>query len=208
MPQQLLSRGGRPAPARPTLPVVGEMSLALARAHELCGHARRTLAAVVAARTQGPVMWIAPAWWPGRVNGDGLFKIVDPARFIFVHPTRPEDLLWCAEEALRSGTVSLVICEVAAPPAITPVRRLHLAAETGAAEGKHRPLGLLLTDVTGGAAGIESRWSLDPAHIEEMHPRWRLSRLRDRTAPPATWALVRGRDGFATENWRSAERVA
>ncbi|GAA3869873.1 hypothetical protein [Celeribacter arenosi] len=203
MPQQLLTKGGRPATRRPPLSVIGEMRLADTRAHEICGHSRRTLAALVAAKlaetTNGPMIWITPAWWPERVNGDGLFGLVDPGRFIFVHPTRPEDLLWGMEEALRSGTVPLVICDVTDPPSLTPVRRLHLAAQTGAAQGAYRPLGLLLTTVGGGAAGVESRWALNPAHLTEAQPRWRLERLRDRTAPPASWHLTRHRGEVTLE---------
>ncbi len=191
MPQQLITKGGMPRRDRPTVTLAGEMTLALGRVHEICGRARHTLAAEVAAATSGDVIWIAPAWWPGRINGDGLFHIMEPGRVIFVHPTRPENILWCMEEALRSGVVPLVICEVPEPPPLTPVRRLHLAAEAGREIGKCHPLGLIVTTGKGGAAGVESRWSLEPAHRIETDPRWHLSRLRDRTAPPKDWILHR-----------------
>lgn len=198
MPQQLLTKGGRPVPNRPTLAVTEDMQLALGRVHEICGLARRTLATTIAARQDGPVIWIAPAWWPERINGDGLFHHLAPGRVLFVHPTRPEDLLWCMEESLRCGIIPTVICEMPRPPALTPVRRLHLAAETGAGMGKTRPLGILLTEGAGGAAGVESRWSLSPAHQSEAAQRWRLDRLRDRTAPPKSWTLHTNKRGMRT----------
>ncbi len=191
MTAHLLDR--RSHTSRPALPVLDDMALPLARLHEACGPARRTLAMLVAAATRGPVFWIAPGWLGDRLNPDGMLAFVDPARFTFLAPGRPEDLLWTLEEVLRSGTVPLAVADLPDPPAMTPVRRLHLAAETGAQTGPHAPLGLILTPGDGGAPGIETRWRMAPAH-QGRDRAWHLSRLRARTAPPADWRLT-GRPG-------------
>ncbi|MDF0599155.1 hypothetical protein P1J78_00290 [Psychromarinibacter sp. C21-152] len=172
------------------LPVLGELSLPMGRAHEICGDARRTLAALVAARTEGPVFWIVPSWVPERPNPEAVLHLFDPGRLVFLEPKRAEDLLWCLEEVLRAGVVSLAVADLPAPPGLTAVRRLHLAAETGAEEeGVPPPLGLLLTPGTGGAPGVETRWQMQAAHGPGGVRAWHLHRLRARTAPVASWRV-------------------
>ena len=179
------------APPRPIPDVafLGDLALAPARVHEACGTARHTFALIVAAALRGTVMWIAPAWRPERLNAEGLARFVDPGRFLFVSPKRDEDVLWSMEEALRAGCVPLVVADLPGPPALTPVRRLHLAAETGAIEGNARPLGLLLTPGAGGAAGVETRWEMTPRHGPTGHREWALHRRRARMAPEASWRV-------------------
>jgi protein ImuA len=182
---------------RPLLPRgAGGLGLAAGRVHEVCGPARRTLAAMAAGaagRAGGPVLWILPAWLPERPMAGGLQPWMEPGRLILVLARRAEDILWAAEEALRAGVVPLVVAETPVPPALTPVRRLQLAAEAGTASGGAAPTGLLLTPQDGGAAGAETRW-----HMAAVPGGgWRLERRRARLAPPAAWTLSPGRAGLA-----------
>lgn len=189
---RLISRQN-PRP-RAALPFLGALSLARARVHEFCGPARRTLALMAARGVAGPVLWLRPGWLPERLFPEGVVSFIEPGRLIFVTPRRPEDLLWCFEEGLRGGGVALVIAELPEPPRLTPVRRLQLAAETGAAEGRATPTGLMLTPGTGGAPGVESRWALAPDH-GMGRTCWRLDRLRARKDPPQSWMITAGESG-------------
>jgi len=192
---------------RPGLPLLGRFRLAGARAHEMCGPARRRLALWLAAETAGPVIWIRPAWHPDRLHMAGVRAEIDPGRLIFVDPDRPEDMLWSMEEALRAGVAALVVADLPEPPGLTPVRRLHLAAEAGVEAQGGTGLGLILTPGDGGAAGVESRWRLDPAHGAEAD-RWRLTRLRARDGGPAAWEVTRGADGRAVLTAQKATEPA
>ncbi|WP_297780465.1 hypothetical protein [uncultured Roseovarius sp.] len=178
---------------RPALRFLGALDLPFARLHECAGPARHSFAMLLIGALRGPVLWIAPAWASDHLNPDGICPLTGtengPETLIFITPDRREDLLWCMEEALRSGTVPLIIADLPEPPALTPVRRLHLAAEEGAARGPHRPLGLILTPGEGGAPGVETRWHMAPAHTPEASC-WHLTRRRARTAPPAAWHLT------------------
>jgi protein ImuA len=199
MTSQLLSRHNERDVQRPALPFLGDLSLTLARAHEICGNARRFLACVIAARLSGPVFWIAPSWQTDQLNPEAVGRLFDPGRITFLDPERAEDLLWCMEEVLRAGITPLVVADLPAPPGLTAVRRLHLAAETGAAEGRVRPLALLLTPGDGGAPGVETRWHIAGQHEATGPRRWQLERRRARTAPQKRWHMVPGGGQFRLE---------
>lgn len=166
------------------------IGLARARAHEVTGPARVVFAALVAGRMQGPVLWLRSAWAGERPAGAGLAGLLDPGRIVFGAADRPGDILWAARQALQGGEVPLVVAEMPEPPGLTPVRRLHLAAERGAAAGA-APLALLLTPDPGGAAGVESRWRIAPAPgwAKDGAPRWQLTRARARMAGEKTWEM-------------------
>lgn len=191
----LLTRHSHRRRGRGAVTLMGEVEFERARVHEICGRARRRLAVMVAGAMQGPVFWIQPAWIPVRLNPEGMLSIADPSRFIFLTPKRPEDLLWTMEEALRAGIVPLVVADLPHVPGLTAVRRLHLAAETGAEEGKVAPLGLLLGPGDGGAPGVETRWSIEPAHGDNGHEAWHLGRLRARMQPEKRWTMEGGKGG-------------
>lgn len=178
------------------------------RAHEFCGPARRTLAVWVMAQVpQGaPVLWIRPRWNPDRLHPLGLGDWVSPEGLIVLDATREPEALGCMEDALRSGAVAGVVTELATPPALTPLRRLHLAAESGLARRRTRSrnaglLALVLTPGDGGTAGVESRWQLapcpapSPPRLMPVQPCWVLRRLRARMAPQAEWRVQCATDG-------------
>jgi len=193
----LLTRQTHRRPKAPLVTALEGVTFERGRAHEICGAARRTLAFAVAQGMAGNVLWIRPSWMPGRLNPDGFMRFVDPGRIISVTPKRPEDLLWCTEEALRAGIMPLVVADLPGPPGLTAVRRLHLAAETGAELSGSSPLGLLLTPDRGGAPGVESRWSMRPAHVDTKEEAWVLDRVRARTEPEKRFYLKGLKTGLA-----------
>lgn len=200
-PLAKLRRHHRPADIISGPEIFAGQRLMAARTHEACGPARQFMACLVGQKTTGPILWIAADHGGERLHPAGMLPWFDPARLTCVSARRSADILWVAEEALRSGAVPLVVAEMATPPALTPVRRLHLAAQAGKmqANGARTPLGLLLTPGTGGAQGVESRWHMVP-HPGWAHgstachrpgpARWTLTRLRARTAPQAKWLVT------------------
>lgn len=176
-----------PLPDRPALLLADGMAFRTGRVHELCGRARRVLAAMICGAAKGPVIWAQSAWERDQLYPPGLVPFCDPGQILVARGRKPVDLLWTLEETLRSGAVAVAIAELPAPPDLTPVRRLHLAAEAGGGRG----IGLLLTPEAGGTLGVESRWRLDPA----PGGGWTAHRLRARMDPEARLSLRRAPDG-------------
>lgn len=187
MTLQILTRQ-RPR-AAPEARLTPEISFCHGRVHEFCGPARRSLAVMIAGKLEGPVLWIRPAWMRDRLCAAGVSPWMNPGRIVFVDARSAEDIQWCTEEALRSGAAPVVISEVPEPPALTPVRRLHLAAQLAGDPS----LAMLLTPEDGGAQGVETRWHMAPTHEPDAQI-WRLTRLRARMAPPASWCLRHDED--------------
>ncbi|MFN3260873.1 MAG: ImuA family protein [Pikeienuella sp.] len=181
-----ISRGFAPA-LRPLLPLGPGAPglaphLALGRAHEATGPAAAIFAALTAGRLSGPVLWIRPGWRRDSLHPEGLLPFFDPSRLVLAAPARGADILWAAEEALRSGAAPLVVAEPEAPPGLTPLRRLQLAAEAGG-----NPLCLLLPPEAGSSGAVESRWRCAPLPARGGPPRWRFERAPGKAGPPLVW---------------------
>lgn len=189
---------------RPGTAFLGSLKLQSARAHEFCGPARRTLALMAAGATQGAVFWNRLEEQPEVLNPEGMLRYMNPEKLFIVSASDPAKLLWAAEQALRCGLISTVIVDLPAPPALTPVRRLHLSAETGAEKGYSAPVCLLLAPGEGGAPGIESRWYMAPRHSrKESH--WMLERRRERSKPPAAWEVAMSRSKPVLSEYPAAD---
>ncbi len=184
--------------SRPLLTIAPGISLPTGRAHEVCGFARLTFALLVARQTKGLIFWVRHMRADGWLNGDGLRKWIDPGRLLIIRAHRANDLLWTVEESLRAGVVPLTIVELPEPPHLTPVRRLHLAAEAA----HTNPTALLLTPGNGGAQGVETRWHMATAPgwaTPEQRARWHLTRSRARMEPVASWYLKQADEGVEVE---------
>ncbi len=195
LPMQHARLARSPHRPDPGQTLIAPIRLARARVHEAHGPARHFFAVLLARAMTGPVFWVMPAWQAARLHGPGVAALgLDPGRITFVHAAAEVDLLWTLEEVLRAGAAPLVVGELPRPAALTPMRRLQLAAEAGAGKGAP-PLGLVLTP-EGGSAGAESRWRMAPEHGADRTA-WTLTRERARAAPPATWRVMPDGDGFA-----------
>lgn len=142
------------------------------RVHEVCGPSAAVFAACVCASLQGPVLWLREAWLTETLNPLGLLPFLDPARVLLARPPNQIDSLALAEEALKDGSLALVVLEITRPLDLREGRRLQLAAGAGATTG------LCLIPEGMGSNAAETRWRATPifdaAGMDSTPMRWEI----------------------------------
>lgn len=156
------------------------------RVHEVEGPGRRLFALLQATRQKGPIFWVLPAHVPETPMLWGLPQGVAD-RLHLIRAKGETDLLWAAEETLRSANVGAVLAEPEKPMGLTAGRRLQLAAETG------RTLGLMLIRQGQGSNATETRWHCTPvpapvsADADSTRQRWSL--IKNKIGTLGDWTV-------------------
>jgi protein ImuA len=153
------------------------------RAHEAVGPSAVAFAAAVCGTDGGNVLWIAQSHLREQINPAGLAQYCDPANVLFACAKGPADVLAVAEEALRSGAVSVVVAQINKPLDLTAGRRLQLAAEAGRAIG----LFVILEDM--GSNATETRWRCDPLFDAEDSTLQRWHIIKNKKGTLTSWVV-------------------
>lgn len=153
------------------------------RVHEVCGPGAVGFAAILTGQSGGDVLWVTQRGG-GQLNPHGLALFCDPARILTADCRNQTDALAVAEEALRSGAVSLVVTEITKPLSLTVGRRLQLGAQAG------RATGLCLIPDSMGSNAAETRWHCAPvfdprAGADSTLMRWGL--IKNKTGTIGAW---------------------
>jgi protein ImuA len=127
-----------------------------ARTHEACGPSALSFALALAGQLGGAVVWLREARQGDQINPVGFAPYLDPQQLLLALASSHRDLLASAEEALRSGSVALVVMEITKPVGLTEGRRLQLAAQEGNATG------LCLLPEGMGSNAAQTRWYCAP----------------------------------------------
>jgi len=127
-----------------------------ARTHEVCGAGAYMFAFTLAAQLDGPVIWVREGWDSRQINPTGFSEFISPAELTVCNTEDQTKTLAVAEEALRSGAVSLVVMQLNKPIGLTEGRRLQLAARDG------QSTGLAIIPEGMGSNAAETRWCCTP----------------------------------------------
>jgi protein ImuA len=151
------------------------------RAHEVCGPGAYFFAFTLAAKIKGQVLWIREHWQTDQINPTGVCDFFDPSSLIVSTTKDQTQVLAIAEDALRSGAVSLVVLEVSKPTDLTTGRRLQLAAR----DGKSTALTIIPQGMGSNAA--ETRWFCEPIFdpSDSTLQRWHI--IKNKTGTLGAW---------------------
>jgi len=147
------------------------------RTHEVFGPGALGFAFALAGQMGGPVLWIVEAWRSDQINPVGFSLYLDVEKLLLARAGNPDEVLAVAEEALRSGAVTLVVLEVSQPLSLIAGRRLQLAAEAGKATG------LCIIPEGMGSNAAQTRWHCAPLFDpqDSTLQRWALKKNKSGT---------------------------
>ena len=126
------------------------------RTHEICGVGAYMFAFALAARLASHTIWVRESWDSTQINPTGFANFVKPEALTVCSTGKQTETLAVAEEALRSGAVSLVVMQLNQPLGLTEGRRLQLAARDG------KSTGLAINPEGKGSNAAETRWRCTP----------------------------------------------
>lgn len=153
------------------------------RVHEVCGPASTGFAAIAAAVAGAPVLWVQEAWLADMLTPAGLMPFVEPASLLLARTQNQTDTLAVAEEALKDGSLPLVVLEMTRPLNLREGRRLQLAAGAGGATG------LCLIPEGMGSNAAETRWRaapiFDAARGDSTLMRWEI--IKNKSGTVGAW---------------------
>ncbi|WP_311136024.1 ImuA family protein [Salipiger aestuarii] len=157
-----------------------------ARTHEVCGPSALSFALALAGQLGGTAVWLREAWQGDQINPVGFAPYVDPQQLLLALAPSHLDLLASAEEALRSGSVTLVVMEITKPVGLTEGRRLQLASQHGNA------MGLCILPQGMGSNAAQTRWRCSPVfdpdpNADSTLQNWEI--IKNKSGTHAAWTV-------------------
>lgn len=172
--------------------ITDDIQLAKGRIHEVQGISADGFVASVIAATSGAAVWIGRQRDVYSLSPHALRTFFDPARLILTECLSRKEILWAAEQSLRTKGFECVIIQLGAGPNLQESRRLQLAAEEGQA------IGLVIIEKGASSSAAQTRWHCSPFKNDVLAANdhtWRWECTKNKSGPCKTWN-VRWRIGL------------
>ena len=152
-----------------------------ARTHEACGPNALVFAFTLGGQLGGTALWVREAWQTDQINPIGFEPYLHPHKILVAQAEDQTDVLAVAEDALRSGAVSLVVMELSRPLGLTEGRRLQLAAQTG------QTTALCLIPEGAGSNAADTRWHCSPLFDPDDSTLQRWALIKNKLGTLSAW---------------------
>lgn len=174
---------------RDELCLVAPLFLSKGRVHEVTGDSADMFAILTASRLCGPIIWIGLERNISSLAPTALQDFLDPARIILTEGICRKEVLWAAEQALRSPCAQCVIIELSNGPNLRESRRLQIAAEEGGG------IGLIIIHGRAHTSACETRWNCEASNA--AHNGWSWTLTKNRKGELGAWQVY----------WRRGEQI-
>lgn len=162
------------------------------RVHEITGLSGDGFAASILAMLSGPIVWVGRGQDVYSICPLSALSFFDPARLVTTECNTRKDILWAAEQALRSKGSDCVVVQMFQGPNLRESRRFQLAAEEG------RTLGLILIEKSAQSSAAQTRWDCNPLPKTDLATNahtWEWKLIKNKAGKAGCWQ-VRWRDGL------------
>lgn len=157
----------------------------------------------LAAAPGKPVLWVQDRLSRREAGRPCLAGLPANLAMIYVDVSKPVDVLWCMEEALRCQSLAAVVGEVWGDPPVldfTASKRLALRAEAQAT-----PTVLMRRAATANLSAARERWRITslPARVHPHDarapgaPAWQAALFRARWRAPGQWVAGHDAQGLS-----------
>jgi len=157
------------------------VSLARSRIHEVMGRAADGFVLSVLAAGGGAIIWTGRENRIASLCPLAMNRFFDPSRLVTTGCISRKEILWSAEQALRSPGADMVVAEMTQGPNLRESRRLQLAAEAG------RTLGLILIERGAQSSAAQTRWHCEPSEQEGL---WHWQLIKNKAGQRGNWQVT------------------
>lgn len=156
-----------------------KMSLMRGRVHEILGPGADGFVLAVLRATTGAIFWTGREGRIASLCPLAMPAFFDPGRLITTSCISRKEVLWSAEQALRSRGADVVVIELNQGPDLKESRRLQLASEAG------RTLGLIIIGRGAQSSAAQTRWFAKGVDGDLWH--WEL--VKNKSGHRGSWTV-------------------
>lgn len=165
------------------------------RIHEVQGTSADGFAAAMIAKAGGSSLWAGRRRDIHSLSPNALLRYFDVSKLTLTECLTRKEILWAADQALRSKGFESVVLQLHQGPNFNESRRLQIAAEAG------RSTGLVIINGHAQSSAAQSRWQCTPLKTTTSAAAndhiWQWDCTKNKSGTLGAWQVRWKEDGYA-----------